>query len=100
MNLRFLEEAAHEFYRAIRYYEERSPGLGGELLADVDHLGDLLTSSPELGSPGPAGTRRALLSRFPFTLVYMVTDGSPVIVAFAHQRREPGYWADRVQGIR
>lgn len=33
MKLRFVEEAAHEFYRAVEYYEEQSPGLGGELLA-------------------------------------------------------------------
>ena len=96
MRLRFLEEAAHEFHRAIQYYEEKSPGLGGELLTDVERLEDLLGASPELGSPGKSGTRRLLLRRFPFVLVYLLVDREPLIVAFAHQSREPGYWADRL----
>ena len=95
MTLRFLEEAAHELHRAIRYYEEKSSGLGGELLADVERLEDLLASNPGLGSPGKSGTRRLVLRRFPFLLVYVLVEGEPLIVAFAHQRREPGYWADR-----
>ena len=95
MSVRFLEEAAHEFHRAIRYYEEKSPGLGGELLTDVERLEDLLASNPELGSPGESGTRRPLLRRFPFLLVYVLADREPLIVAFAHQRRAPGYWSDR-----
>ena len=95
MRLRFLEEAAHEFHRAIEYYEEKSPGLGGELLTDVERLGDLLGSNPELGSPGESGTRRLLLRRFPFVSVYLLVDREPLIVAFAHQSREPRYWVDR-----
>jgi hypothetical protein len=95
VSVRFLEEAAHEFHRAIQYYEEKSPGLGGELLSDVERLENLLSSNPELGSPGKSGTRRLLLRRFPFLLVYILVDREPLIVAFAHQRREPGYWSDR-----
>jgi hypothetical protein len=95
VSLRFLEEAAHEFHRAIQYYEDKSAGLGGELLTDVERLEDLLESNPELGSPGESGTRRLLLRRFPFLLVYVLVDGEPLIVAFAHQRRKPGYWLDR-----
>ena len=96
MSLRFEEEAAHEFYRAIRYYESKSPGLGGELLADLDHVGSLLASNPEMGGPGPSDTRRVLLSRFPCLVGYRLVDGEPIVVAFAHQRQKPGYWLDRI----
>jgi len=95
VSVRFLEEAAHEFHRAISYYEEKSPGLGAELLTDVERLESLLAANPDLGSPGPSGTRRLLLRRFPFILVYILVDREPLIVAFAHQRRAPGYWSAR-----
>ena len=96
MSLRFEAEAAEEFYRAIQYYEGQSSGLGAELLADLDRVGTLLLSNPEMGGPGPAGTRRVLLSRFPFVVVYRLFEAEPVVVAFAHQRQKPGYWLDRI----
>jgi plasmid stabilization system protein ParE len=91
----FTDEAAEEFYQALQYYEEQSSGLGAELLADVERLSGLLVANPEMGSAGKSGTRRVLLSRFPFVVVYMLREGRPLIVAFAHQKREPGYWSDR-----
>jgi hypothetical protein len=92
VSLRFLEEAAHEFHRAIQYYEDESAGLGGELLTDVERLEDLLVSNPDVGSPGESGTRRLLLHRFPFLLIQVLVDGEPLVVAVAHQRRKPGSW--------
>jgi hypothetical protein len=35
------------------------------------------------------------LRRFPFALVYLVTQDGLVIVAVAHARKKPGYWARR-----
>lgn len=96
MTLRFEAEAAEELYRAVQYYEGQSAGLGGELLDDLDRVAGLLVASPNLGSPGPSGTRRILLSRFPFVVVYKFWEDEPVVVAFSHQRQRPGYWLDRI----
>jgi plasmid stabilization system protein ParE len=96
VSLRFDEEAAGEFYRAVEYYEAQSAGLGTELIADLDRVALLLGTNPESGGPAAAGTRRLLLSRFPFVVVYRLVDGAPVVVAFAHQRQRPGYWMDRL----
>jgi hypothetical protein len=41
------------------------------------------------------GTRRLLLRRFPFGLVYEVYEGKALILAIAHHRRRPGYWTER-----
>ncbi|MGH7437026.1 MAG: type II toxin-antitoxin system RelE/ParE family toxin [Polyangiaceae bacterium] len=41
------------------------------------------------------GIRRAVLDRFPFIIVFAVGPAgaeSPLIVAFAHGKRRPGYW--------
>ena len=40
-------------------------------------------------------TRRILLERFPFNIHYRVNEDDIVVVAVAHQKRGPGYWADR-----
>lgn len=39
-----------------------------------------------------AGTFR----RFPYRVVYLVHEDELVIVAYAHDRREPGYWDRRM----
>lgn len=97
MQLRFDRAAAEEFLHAVEFYDEQSPGLGAELVAEYIRIAELLLAAPDMGSPGPSGTRRVLLSRFPFSLAYLVREEDIIIVAFAHQHRQPGYWIDGVQ---
>jgi len=40
-------------------------------------------------------SRRILLSRFPFSIIYRVTGHIVEIVAVMHHRRDPGYWVNR-----
>jgi hypothetical protein len=48
--------------------------------------------------PGYAfGTRKALLDRFPYLVIFRETAGGVEIIAVAHGRRRPGYWRDRVE---
>lgn len=42
------------------------------------------------------GVRYYPLARFPFLLPYAASGDSIVVLAVAHQGREPGYWTDRV----
>jgi len=42
-----------------------------------------------------AGARRALLNDFPYSVIYRIKGDVVEIVAIMHQRRKPGYWADR-----
>jgi plasmid stabilization system protein ParE len=41
------------------------------------------------------GTRRLVLQRFPYNVFYRVGAEAIVIVAVAHQKRRPAYWAAR-----
>ena len=63
---------------------------------DVDRVINLLRNHPMLGRQLENNLRRALLRRFPFSLIYAVEANAIVIVAVSHQRRRPGYWRDRV----
>ena len=37
------------------------------------------------------------INGFPFDLVYIIFDDEVFIVAYAHERRRPGYWHDRLK---
>lgn len=41
--------------------------------------------------------RRHVLRRFPYTIIYLVDPDEIFIIAVAHTRRRPGYWAARLK---
>jgi plasmid stabilization system protein ParE len=82
---------------ASHFYEAGSAGLGFEFLDDVQRVIDSLREHPKLGQLVTRGLRRALLRRFPFSLIYSEEPGAILIVAVAHQRRRPEYWLERTR---
>ncbi len=95
--LRISAPASDEFREAVRWYEARRRGLGGEFFDTVAAIVSVIESQPEIGGAAfsdPA-TRRMLVSRFPYQVVYRLTPGELVVVAIAHLSRRPGYWKHR-----
>lgn len=66
----FLPSAREEFLAAADYYEAASPGLGAEFIEDVERAMKRLATFPKHGSPYVAETRRVVLRRFPFDVIY------------------------------
>jgi plasmid stabilization system protein ParE len=99
MNLpvRALALATEELTEAVRWYESRRSGLGAELLDDVDEAILRLAANPSAGHllSTDRHTRRILLVRFPYQLVFRVRTTEIVVVAVAHLKRRPGYWKSR-----
>ena len=88
--------ASGELREAIHFYERQSPGLGNRFLAEVEAAVELLHQFPEIGTRVVGPLRRVLVSGFPYDLVYRLTGRNQIrILAVAHHRREPGYWAGR-----
>jgi toxin ParE1/3/4 len=94
--IRNLKAASEEFAAAILWYDEQRPGLGGEFFDAVVHAISLIQEQPEIGTPSPdQRTRRVLVQRFPYQVVYRLAVDEIVIVAIAHSKRRPGYWRKR-----
>jgi plasmid stabilization system protein ParE len=101
LNVEVLEAAERDLLDAVRWYEENA-SRGAEVEAAVEALVDRLVSVPGSSSP-VAGVvvargelRRALVPGFPYWLVFLVLDQRLVIVALAHQSREPSFWVSRL----
>ena len=62
---------------------------------ELDRAVDLIAERPVTGSPYLGNTRRILLRRFPFFVVYRQRGENVQILAGAHARRRPGYWRTR-----
>jgi hypothetical protein len=65
-------------------------------LAAIYDAFERLSDAPKRWPRYLFGTRRFVLHRFPFSIIYL--DGPSVVnfVAFAHSKRKPGYWKRRV----
>lgn len=99
--VRFSAEAASELNAAAAWYDVQQPGLGETFLDAVDATLGYLSDWPGSGAPVPgvpAGldVRRAPVARFPYHLPYVVLENHLRILAVAHDRRRPRYWAPRV----
>ena len=95
--LRSVRQASDEFAEAVRWYEERRVGLGGEFFDSVVAMMEIITASPEIGAAVGTDvcTRRVLVPGFPCHIVYHLRPTEVVGVAIAHLSRRPGYWKAR-----
>ena len=91
----FHPRARADLREAVQFYEAEAAGLGAEFAAEVRAVVEMVVERPASGSPADAGTRRKLLGRFPYSLIYL-PDTPPMIIAVMHHRREPGYWLARL----
>jgi plasmid stabilization system protein ParE len=81
---------------AIEWYLEQGAPAAATAFADrLEHAIQRLAQFLLLGSPGRRNTRSLPLAGFPYSLVYRAEFDTVRIIAVAHQRRRPGYWAGR-----
>ena len=81
---------------AALFYELALTDLGTQFLDDVQRAIDRLLIYPYAGEFIDSNLRRALLQRFPFSLIYTIESDNIVIIAVAHHGRDPDYWKSRV----
>ena len=89
-------EAVAEARAAVQWYRGRSASAADAFLVELDRAVERIADNPEMYPHYVRGTRRYLLQRFPFYLVYREISGKLEIVAIAHGRRKPGYWKKRI----
>jgi plasmid stabilization system protein ParE len=101
--VRALAEADEELDHAIGHYETESPGTGrrflkayAELLAHVSTFPNTGTRLIDYEVAGCELRSFVVSTTFPYTVFVAVLPEQIVILAVAHQHREPGYWATRL----
>ncbi len=87
--------AEREALEAARWYGQHDAATAERFLWALDRAVELIGEAPERWPTYLHGTRRVLLVRYPFNLVYRIQSATVLVVAVAHQRRLPGYWRSR-----
>jgi plasmid stabilization system protein ParE len=94
-NVRLHPEAIAEAKAAYEWYAERNLAAANAFISELDDAISQIHSSPERWTMHLRGTRKFLLRRFPYGVVYRITESAIQVIAVAHGRRRPGYWKSR-----
>jgi plasmid stabilization system protein ParE len=98
----FHPEAAAEVDAALAWLTARDPTVAAKFLDELQQALRAVREAP-LAHPLWPGVssrhrvHRCVLAHFSFSLAFLVEREHLFIVAFAHQRRRPGYWLKRVR---
>jgi toxin ParE1/3/4 len=82
---------------AIDWYDLQSPGLGNEFEDAVSHSLHAIGTNPHQYQIVRGEIRRAPLGRrFPYFILYGITDDEVVVLRCVHGSRDPRKWPDRM----
>ncbi len=74
------------------WYEEQRLGLGEQFLSAVQSTLKTIELYPELFISVHGDVRRAIVSRFPFAIFYLVEPRRVVVLRVLHTARDPKLW--------
>lgn len=96
MKLKFIHPSGQELIDAYNFYEEQLIGLGNQFLYEFNKTIKLVIEHPTIWKKVGKRTRRALIKRFPFLILYIFEDNIIHVTCIAHQHRDPEYYVDRI----
>lgn len=96
MKLVVTPPALVELQDAAAFYALKgSIELGLAFVAEFERTANFVLANPLMGAEFRGTRRRYILRRFPYSIIYRITADELQILAVAHHRRRPGYWANR-----
>lgn len=96
MRLVIVPAALAELQDAAAFYTAQvNVDLARAFVDEFERVVNLIFSSPKLGAIFRGNRRRYFLRTFPYSVIYQITQDELRVLALAHQRRRPTYWAKR-----
>lgn len=94
MKILVLACAEAELAEAVDYYNQQRPGLGYEFALEIQRTFDHIRRFPTAWPIFSELTRRCMVDRFPYAVLYQPREDSILIGAIMHLRRDPKHWRD------
>jgi len=97
LNIVFLEPAELELDEAVIYYNNEQPNLGERFYLEIQKSFLRIVNYPESYQKLSARSRRCLVAKFPYGIIYQYRkeENTILVVAIAHLHRKPEYWSSR-----
>ncbi|HNW93582.1 MAG TPA: type II toxin-antitoxin system RelE/ParE family toxin [bacterium] len=98
MRVEILACAEAELAEAIQYYNQQCPGLGFELAAEFKATLSRIEEYPNAWPPFSIRSRRCIINRFPYGVLYQIRTDLIVVLAVMQLKRDPLRWQERTHG--
>ncbi len=92
-------EAENDLKETYSWYEDKRPGLGDDFLLQVDAGLNFIARNPTIHSVEYRGTRKHLIKRFPYKIIYLVENEQIIVLAIIHGKRSPALIKERREAI-
>jgi len=89
-------EAEKDLFETFEWYEERRKGLGYDFLLQVETGLRFIEKNPLAFPKKYKGTRRHLIKRFPYTIIYHVEDAKVIVFGVIYGGRDPKWIKKRI----
>ena len=89
--------AERELIKAARLYNKKVPGLGADLLEEVDRAVAAILQEPTRWRMFEKDFRRYVVKRFRYSIIYRIRGDEIRVLAVAHHSRDPDFWKHRAQ---
>ena len=97
LSLEFHPDARADVLEAYDWYANRSQTAADAFQGELQRAGIAIQRNPLLWDSYLFGTRRYLMKRFPYVVVYRITEERIEIIAVVHGRQRPGFWKGRLK---
>ena len=94
--LEYHQGAAGDVKSALAWYRKRSPKAALDFVEELQRAAETIREAPDRWPAGKNNTRRFLLWRFPFSIIYSEEESVITVWAVAHGSRRPEYWESRL----
>lgn len=98
--LQIVEPAEVEYQEALSWYRDRDPRVAERFASEARRTLGLIETFPQIGGQVPGVTdnsvRQMPIHNFPYYVVFVTLPDRLEVVAFAHHRRRPPYFRDRL----
>ncbi len=92
-------EVEDDLEKAFSWYEDKRKGLGYDFLLQVDAGMRFIERNPKIYSTKYKGTRKHLIKRFPYKIIYLVEKDKIIVLAIIHGKRSPALLKERINSI-
>lgn len=99
--LNVVEPAEAEYRDAITWYRDRDPRVAERFAAETRQALELIETFPQIGGRVPGvdddDVRQMPIHTFPYYIIFVNFPDRLEVLAFAHNRRRPAYFMDRLR---
>jgi toxin ParE1/3/4 len=97
LQVRFLPEAQSEFDAAIDWYRDRGADLAKDFVTRIQTVVKQIAATPKMHATVYGEVRKAVVSRFPYIVLYREDAGELIVISVFHTSRDPADWQSRVE---